>query len=215
MARRKQKQDDGPIPLVIALVIVGSFTGMTSKLEDALARWWPLLAGVTLVIVALLIWRLYVLRSCRRARKAQQAGFDRHISTTDTMTGAEFEQLVRRLLVRDGWRDVSVSGGAGDLGADVTAYHPRDGTRLVVQCKRYGRKSVSSPDMQRFLGTVYDVHAAGRAMFVTTSNYTAPAEQLGLRQKIVLVDRDVLARWMAGQVTPIMLAPATQSRKAS
>ncbi|WP_420814689.1 restriction endonuclease [Kineococcus siccus] len=45
-----------------------------------------------------------------------------------------FEQLVARLLRRDGWREVTVSGGAGDLGADVTARHPGDGSLLVVQC---------------------------------------------------------------------------------
>jgi restriction system protein len=63
------------------------------------------------------------------------------------MTGQEFEQLVARLLVRDGWTQVRVDGGAGDLGADVTARHPSDGTLLVVQCKRYGRRNVSSPDL--------------------------------------------------------------------
>ncbi len=41
-----------------------------------------------------------------------------------------------RLLVRDGRTQVRVHGGAGDLGADVTARHPSDGTLLVVQCKR-------------------------------------------------------------------------------
>ncbi len=111
-----------------------------------------------------------------------------------------------RLLVRDGRTQVRVHGGAGDLGADVTARHPSDGTLLVVQCKRYGRRNVSSPDLQRFLGTVFHHHGARHPWFATTSGFTRPAVDLASRGGVVLIDRQALAGCMAGA------APTTSSQ---
>ncbi|MFI1586252.1 restriction endonuclease [Embleya sp. NPDC020630] len=126
-------------------------------------------------------------------------------ATVDAMTGPRFEEHVADLCRRDGCRDVVVSGGAGDLGADVVARLP-DGRSLVVQCKRLGRtRAVGSPDMQRFVGTARPVHAADVAMLVTNSRFTAPARRLARAQDIVTVDRRSLGRWMAGTDLPTLL----------
>lgn len=122
---------------------------------------------------------------------------DGQIATTDGMPSRQFEELVARLIRRDGWQDVQVCGGVGDLGADVIARSP-DGRRLVVQCKRYGPHNlVSSPEMQRFLGTVWHEHEADLAWFVTTGGFTTPARELGKRRGVKLVGRSELASWMA------------------
>ncbi len=90
-----------------------------------------------------------------------------------------------------------ISGGAGDLGADVLAKRP-DGRTIVVQCKRYSEhRSVSSPDMQKFLGTCFHEHGADEAWFVTTTRFSQPARDLGRRRGVRLVDRRELAEWMA------------------
>lgn len=106
-----------------------------------------------------------------------------------------FEEAVAALCRRDGCRDVEVVGGAGDLGADVTATTP-DGRRLVVQCKRYtdGNK-VGSQDLQRFGGTCYAVHQAGAAVVVTTSTFTEPALEYAGRCGIVCLDLAGLTAW--------------------
>ncbi|OPC78493.1 hypothetical protein B4N89_38020 [Embleya scabrispora] len=129
-------------------------------------------------------------------------------ATVDAMTGSEFEEHVAQLCRRDACSDVVVSGGAGDLGADVVARLP-DGRSLVVQCKRLGRtRAVGSPDMQRFVGTARPVHAADVAMLVTSSRFTAPARRLARAQDIVTVDRRTLGRWMAGTDLPTLLGAA-------
>ncbi len=110
------------------------------------------------------------------------------------MTGPEFERLVAGLLERDGCEDVRISGGAGDRGADLTAITPH-GHRLVVQCKGYRSHPVGDPDMQRFLGTVRQVHNAEIPLFVTTSRFTRSATQLARDHGIVLVDGTTLAAW--------------------
>ena len=109
-----------------------------------------------------------------------------------------FEQTVADLCLRDGCGDVEVVGGAGDLGADVTAVTP-DGRRLIVQCKRYGETNkVGSQDLQRFGGTCFTVHGADIAVVVTTSDFTAPALEYAEQCGILCVNGEELSAWLDG-----------------
>ncbi|MGW0147340.1 restriction endonuclease [Streptomyces sp. NPDC003333] len=109
-----------------------------------------------------------------------------------------FERTVAGLCLRDGCSDVEVVGGAGDLGADVTAVTP-DGRRLIVQCKRYCETNkVGSQDLQRFGGTCFTVHEADIAVVVTTSDFTAPALEYAERCGILCVNGDELSAWHDG-----------------
>ncbi|MFJ4031525.1 restriction endonuclease [Streptomyces griseoluteus] len=109
-----------------------------------------------------------------------------------------FERAVADLCLRDGCRDVEVVGGAGDLGADVTAVTP-DGRRLIVQCKRYCETNkVGSQDLQRFGGTCFTVHEADIAVVVTTSDFTAPALEYAEQCGILCVNGDELSAWRDG-----------------
>ncbi|HZF91493.1 restriction endonuclease [Streptomyces sp.] len=111
-----------------------------------------------------------------------------------------FEQAIADLCVRDGCSQVQVVGGAGDLGADVVAAAP-DGRRLVIQCKRYGADNkVGSQELQRFGGTCYTVHEADVAVVVTTSEFTAPAEEYAEQCGIVCVNHRFLRDWSDGLV---------------
>ncbi|MFI1422202.1 restriction endonuclease [Streptomyces sp. NPDC020731] len=117
----------------------------------------------------------------------------------DALSPEEFEAAIADLCVRDGCARVEVVGGAGDLGADVTALTP-DGRRLVVQCKRYGDDNkVGSQDLQRFGGTCFTVHEADVALVVTTSDFTAPAVEYAEQCGIVCVNRDALLAWSEGR----------------
>jgi restriction system protein len=110
----------------------------------------------------------------------------------------EFEQAIADLCARDGCADVEVVGGAGDLGADITAVAPT-GHRLVVQCKRYGDgHKVGSQDLQRFGGTCFTVHQADIAVLVTTSDVTAPAVEYARQCGIVCVNAEALEAWRLG-----------------
>ncbi|MET9078428.1 restriction endonuclease [Streptomyces sp. NPDC004232] len=117
------------------------------------------------------------------------------IALYHAMGPGEFEHAIAYLCERDGCSSVQVVGGAGDLGADVIASAP-DGRRIVIQCKRYRPTTkVGSPDMQRFGGTCYSVHGAQVAAVVTSSVFTKPAADYGVRQGIRLVDTGALAGW--------------------
>ncbi len=127
------------------------------------------------------------------------------------MSPREFEELIARLLVRDGHTQVRVVGGRGDLGADVIGVDPQ-GHRVVVQCKRYFGQPVSSGDVQRFLGTVWAEHRADLGVFVTTSRFTAAALALGRRNGLHMLDRAALAAWMADGALPAPLAVARNTK---
>ncbi|MFD6864714.1 restriction endonuclease [Streptomyces diastaticus] len=110
-----------------------------------------------------------------------------------------FEEAVAALCRRDGCPDAETVGGAGDLGADVLATAP-DGRRVVIQCKRYGPDNkVGSQDLQRFGGTCWSVHGAQLAVLVTTSEFTAPAQEYADSCGIRCVDGAGLAAWAEGR----------------
>lgn len=180
--------------------------------------WWPV-AGA---IVAWAVLSGPIRRGRREAagereRRAGVAEAERHrqLSSLDAMTGTAFERHIANLCLRDGLVIVRSGGGAGDLGADVIANLP-DGRRVVIQCKRYQTsRSISGPEMQRFLGTVRAEHGADVALFVTTAGrYTRQAAELAGRHQIYLIQRDRLAFWNSGTPLPSLLAGWEHHRKA-
>ncbi|MFD0821964.1 restriction endonuclease, partial [Micromonospora zhanjiangensis] len=176
----------GGLVLVLTVVAVRYVVGVVTR-----HPYWTgflvtvVLAGAVAVLVA-------VAKGQARQR-AEQAERDRLVAVTDTMSGAEFEQWFGRLLAASGFRDVTVVGGAGDRGADVTAIAP-DGRRVVVQCKRqHLGNRVGSAAIQRFAGTCHRVHHGDLCMIVTNGCFTNGdgarfAHELG----ITLVDRRLL-----------------------
>ncbi|MGV9503082.1 restriction endonuclease [Streptomyces sp. NPDC003642] len=129
-----------------------------------------------------------------------------------SLTPQQFEDAIAEFLRRDGFYEVRRVGGAGDLGADVTA-RASDGAIVVVQCKRYHpTRLVGSGDVQRFGGTCYAVHQADHAFFVATTGFTAAAIDYAKRVGMYLVDAAWLRRWARGEDTLITPETAPSSR---
>ncbi|WP_055695276.1 restriction endonuclease [Streptomyces prasinopilosus] len=148
-------------------------------------------------------------RAGRRAARAEGARLAeearrrarRSLDAVWTMDGREFERYVADLCRRDGCTDVARTGGAGDLGADVTGRLP-DGRRFVVQCKRYARhRTVGSRDLQTFNGTARAEHGADVPVFVASCVFTGPARRFAARHRLCLIDVDLLGFWNGG--TPL------------
>ncbi|MBL1108768.1 restriction endonuclease [Streptomyces sp. 5-8] len=167
---------------------------------------WPVLVAMLAIGVVLGAgWAL--LRAHRRAVgqdrawRVQEEARARELSMAevDALSWQEFELYIADLCRRDGCTEVVVSGKSGDLGADAIGYLA-DGRKLVIQCKKYApHRSVSSQDMQKFVGTARLEHGADVALFVTTSRaFTKAALGLALRQDIVALHRDLLGSWVRG-----------------
>lgn len=118
------------------------------------------------------------------------------------LSPAEFEQAIADLCRRDGCTDVQLVGGSGDMGADILAVTPI-GRRMLIQCKRYApTRPVRSPEVQRVGGTYWTIHRADLAIVVTTSSYTADAEDYARAAGIRLVDGQELAAWAESRLLP-------------
>ncbi|MEU7579986.1 restriction endonuclease [Streptomyces sp. NPDC041068] len=173
------------------------------------ANWaavWPVLAAVLAAAVVggggWALWRAHRLAVGEdRQWRAQEEVRARELSMAevDALSWQEFEHCVADLCRRDGCTNVVVSGRSGDLGADVIG-RLADGRKLVVQCKKYApHRSVSSQDMQKFVGTARLEHGADVALFVTTCRaFTRAALGLAQRQDIVALQRDLLGSWVKG-----------------
>ncbi|WP_425264391.1 restriction endonuclease [Streptomyces atriruber] len=167
---------------------------------------WPVLVAV--VVVAVLGGAGYGLWQAHRAAVGKDRAWrleeeararELSMAEVDALSWQDFERYVADLCRRDGCTQVVVSGKSGDLGADVIGYLA-DGRKLVIQCKKYApERSVSSQDMQKFLGTVRDEHGADVALFVTTGRrFTSAALGLAVRHDIIALHRDLLGAWVKG-----------------
>lgn len=169
---------------------------------------------ISLALVVGTGFTVFAVRRERRARAEWLAERERNIATTDGISGVEFEQWVARLMRRTGFHAVTVRGGAGDQGADITATSP-DGRWTVVQCKRYSpSRAMGSPAVQTFAGPAHGIHKAELAVLVTTTGFTAPARRDAALMNVVLVDRDLLATWATAQAVPLELGGGPVARAA-
>lgn len=193
------------LAVVIAAVQVGKVAARWIEQDPGRAA----LAAV--VVFVLLVGGLAWVIATRDHAAARQAALERSVSSADGLSGPEFEQWFARLLARSGFTGIKVSGGAGDLGADVIATSPL-GKRAVFQCKRYSR-NVPDKYVQQFAGTCRTIHRANIAAIVTTAGFTKPAWRLARRLDIVLVDRAALAAWAVDHAPPKVFGGSRGSLK--
>ena len=118
----------------------------------------------------------------------------RDLAEIYALTPQEFEWFVRDILTDMGYRNLSVVGGAGDLGVDIVGQDPI-GRSCVVQCKRYlpGNR-VGSRTVQHFLVMKNYHHKVERGLIVTTSGFTQPAIEVAKANDIELVDGSDIVR---------------------
>lgn len=101
------------------------------------------------------------------------------------MSGTEFEELIKLLLKADGYHNVIVMGGAGDLGVDLLAKKDNsfgEEELYLFQCKRWV-SNVGSEPMQRLVAE-RNRRGADIAICVTTSGYTRDGLTISREQDI-------------------------------
>lgn len=126
------------------------------------------------------------------------------MAAMDTMTGRRFEHHVAELLRRDGCTNVVVQGGRGDRGVDIIAL-TADGRRLVAQCKRFAPYlSITSSEVQKFVGGSKVLYAAEVALFVATCPFTSDALSIAADTGITAVHRGLLEQWSTGEPLKVL-----------
>jgi restriction system protein len=110
----------------------------------------------------------------------------------DRMTGIEFEHALAQLFTDLGYGAV-VTQASRDYGADVVL--SRGGQKIVVQAKRYGGTLGLDAVQEASAARLH--YAAVRAIVVTTSTFTGPAQTLAQTTGVELWDRQRLNEELA------------------
>ncbi|MBZ4323396.1 restriction endonuclease [Streptomyces huiliensis] len=196
--RRRQRTGDRLTGLLVAAVL--AVVLVAAVVDWLTAHWWVMAATGALALSA---GGAVLHRKRQRARweAVRARGLRYALPQLDALHHARFEEAVRDLMRRDGYRDAVRVGGGGDLGADVKATDPY-GRRWVIQCKhRRGGpagSAVGTPDLQVLNGTARPVHGADVAVIVTNGRVTGPAVAFARQQRLHVVDRPALGVWASG-----------------
>lgn len=184
--RRRSAETDALIG--VAVVIGGAVITAYQRLSTVALG--LIIAGV-IVGAGLLIGLILFVHFQRLARERQKF---RALSLMDlnAMDGLLFEKYVAELLKHRGYTKVTLTERY-DLGVDIIAI--KDGICWGVQVKRY-RDMVKAAAVRQVV-TALPHYKCQRAMVVTNSVFSRPAQILARSNDCVLVDRDVLAGWIA------------------
>ena len=145
-----------------------------------------------IISIAGFIWVLAHVLAWQRRRALFRAI---NMSGVDTMNGHDFENYVAWLLRRQGWSIHEVTPGSGDLGVDIVA--SKRGVRYAVQAKRHSQNVAQ--DAVREVVAGMPVYKCTASMVVTNNYFSPSARRLAAANRCLLVDRDKLARWIAGR----------------
>jgi len=111
-----------------------------------------------------------------------------------SMDGYEFEELIKRLLIKEGYSDVIRIGGACDRGVDLVAKKSIGGREVgsIFQCKRW-ISNVGGAAIQRLHSMKIQLSPTiSNAICITTANYTSHAEAEANNTGVELVNGSAL-----------------------
>ena len=144
------------------------------------------------VIFLILIIVVAIIGTVIQSLKPKFYNIESELAAIDKMRGLAFENWSAQLLKNLGYRDVSVTKGSGDYGADIVCYD--NGDKAVVQCKRY-QKNVGISPIQEILGARIH-YRASKMIVMTNSHFTQAAIKLASESGVALWDRGLLRNKM-------------------
>lgn len=110
----------------------------------------------------------------------------------DCLTGQEFEQLIKKLLIKSGYHQVKMTIYSGDYGIDILA--KKNHLSYGFQCKRYQKNIGVDAIQQAKAGQSY--YHLDKAVVITNSYFTNAAYSLAYCNEIQLIDRIQLLKMM-------------------
>lgn len=125
-------------------------------------------------------------------RKEERLAVKSGIKEIDMMSGYEFEEYLKALFKRLGYKAV-VTKKSGDYGADLVL---KGGKRIVVQAKRYRKKNNVGINAVREVYGAKAYYEADEAWVVTNSYYTRQANELARKCEVKLLNRDKLQEFI-------------------
>ena len=108
----------------------------------------------------------------------------------EKMSGEDFEEYVKEILKRNGYKNVNLTKRSGDYGVDILAEY-KD-VSYAIQCKFYSKPVGVAAIQQAYSGAVY--YECDEAVVVTNHRFTSQAQTLAHTNDVMLWDGEVLNR---------------------
>ena len=108
----------------------------------------------------------------------------------DSMDGKQFEKFCARLLIKNGYEDVSRTKGSGDQGIDIIAF--KDNIKYGIQCKCYSSDIGNSAVQEVFAGKAF--YKCNIGIVLTNRHFSPSAIELAKTNGIILWGREALLK---------------------
>jgi len=124
------------------------------------------------------------------------------LQTKTQSKAKDFERLIKNLLEKIGYINITVTGGAGDKGIDLEAYMPdekdKPAHKIIVQCKYQDPLNRIKPAQVREFAYVIERERSRGVVkgYFITSSYFSPEcyDKANIGEDMELIDRDYLEK---------------------
>ncbi len=106
----------------------------------------------------------------------------------ENMSGEMFEDYVKEILKKNGYKKVRLTKSSGDYGTDIIAQYK--GINYAFQCKLYTKPVGVAAIQQAYAGCEY--YGCDEAVVVTNNTFTRQAINLSMSNGVILWDGDKL-----------------------
>lgn len=170
--------------VVVMDIVALYFFNVTENFSIA-SIWKNMISGV---IISLCITGIIMTLCKCSAVHSQRSRFEHE--NFDCMDGWEFESWCADWLCQNGFKNVMVTSGSGDYGADVLC--SKNGITYAVQCKKYSGKVPYRAVEEVVCAMNY--YRTERAMIFTNSELTAQASEAAQKLGVIVYDGAVICR---------------------
>ncbi len=115
------------------------------------------------------------------------------ITEFDKLTGEDFEKALERLLISQGFSEITYTPKTTDFGTDILTV--KDGVKYGIQVKR-SINAVGISAVQEIIGGVL-YYECNKGMVITNSIFSQSAQELAKKAGVILVKRDNLKTWIS------------------
>lgn len=161
---------------------------------------WFRLLLIILLFPVVFGWLIY--RKIKFSKRKNNDNIDiLNISQIDSLTGKEFEDLLKEIFEKQGYK-VQTTKSSHDFGADLVL--EKCGKISIVQAKCYS-KNIGIKAVQEIISA--KVHYNANELFVATNRYfSREAVLLASEHNVMLIDRDVLVKLVRQYLPKISLS---------
>ena len=192
MAKHRKKKKRFSLPDALLTAVDALCEGVAGLCVGALRGLLHLLALLARGVLALLCLLARGIAAPFVWLARRLAGRRRRAEQCLRLTGPEFEAYFALVLADNGFKNVEVTKGSGDQGADILA--ERNGRSYAIQCKNYDGAVGNFAVQEAFAGAEY--YGCELAAVVCPGTFTRAAKELAAQTGVILWDGERLSHMM-------------------